>query len=71
MGPELLNAILVTKLAMKANGEDYRRKKVTAENIDLHKIYGFKNVDDKQEVTNEQQVYNKFINIYILRPGVG
>ena len=49
MGPELLDAILVTKSAMKGKDEDCRSKRITPDLIELHNVsmYAFKNVVDK------------------------
>ena len=49
MGPELFNAILVTKLAVKGKGEDYRNKEIITEHFDIYNVSmcTFKNVVDK------------------------
>jgi len=46
MGPELLNAVLVTKSSMVAKEEDCRNKKITPEHYSFHNMsmYAFKNV---------------------------
>lgn len=46
MGPELLNAILVTKSSMVAKNEDCRNKPISAEHYNLHNasMYAFKDM---------------------------